>query len=133
MIRRQITLPTSADRVWTALTDPAEAESWFGGRIAWDLTPDGPLHFDDEDGSTRDGRIDTVRPGQYLRYRWWPSDEPESTTEVSYLLEPDGDGTRLTIQERSAGSAVASAAWSPWDTRIAGAWTALASLQSARA
>lgn len=133
MIRRQITLPASQEKVWTALTDPSEAEGWFGGRMDWELTPESPLHFDDEDGSSRDGRIDMVRPGRYLRYRWWPSDEPESSTEVSYLLEPDEDGTRLTIQERSAGSPVASAAWSPWDSRIAGAWTALASAQRVRA
>ena len=152
MIRRQVVIPAEPARVWEALTDPGQAAAWLGGRIEWEVREGAPLRFVDDDGRGRDGRVEAVRPGRYLRYTWWGAPRPgqdagrpasgatvepddPDPSEVSYLLEPDGDGTRLTIQERSvpAGGPQASAArgaaapaWTPWDSRLAGAWTCLA-------
>ncbi len=40
-------------------------------------------------------------PDQHLRFSWWPEGQADGeTSEVSYFLEPDGDGTDLTIIER---------------------------------
>src|SRR5579862_6172183 len=96
VIRRQLVLPVEQGRVWEALTDPEQSQSWFGGRVDWDMVEGSPLHFAGEDGTSRKGRVEMVRPGRYLRYRWW--DEGGEASEVSYLLEPDDDGTRLTVQ-----------------------------------
>jgi uncharacterized protein YndB with AHSA1/START domain len=141
VIRRQVVLPVGPDRLWEALTDPDQAERWLGGRVDWDVREGSPLSFTDEAGRPREGRVETVRPGRYLKYRWWTTpqqDEAPEESEVSYLLEPDGAGTRLTVQERSlpaqgapeglapeASASVASDAWTPWDDRIAGAWVSL--------
>jgi uncharacterized protein YndB with AHSA1/START domain len=162
VIRRQVVMPVSPEQLWEALTDPDQVAGWFGGRIEWELREGGPAHFSGDDGSERHGRVETVRPGRHLRFRWWPADgnNPRGTrdpaaghvrpgdgnaagrddeaevSEITYVLEPDGNGTRLTIQERQvAGSpAIGSQAcagdsptrWTVWDDRLGGAWAALA-------
>lgn len=115
MIRRQLTLPAEPNRVWEALTDPDEAESWLGGRIEWEPAEGGPLHFESTGGEVREGIVETVRPARHLSFRWWPADasDPGNASEVTYTLEPAGDGTLLTVQEAP----------------VADTWTALDSLR----
>jgi uncharacterized protein YndB with AHSA1/START domain len=141
-----VTLPVDQDRLWAALTDPDQAAGWFGGRIDWELREGAPLRFHQDDGGPgREGRVEAVRPGRYLRYRWWTEGSPEADeSEVTYLIEPTADGSRLTIQEReisapapggrprSAGSEGpgltaedSSTSWTRWDDRVAGAWIGL--------
>jgi uncharacterized protein YndB with AHSA1/START domain len=142
VIRRQVVLPVDQDRLWAALTDPDQAAEWLGGRIDWEVRPGAPLRFREADGTGREGRIEAVRPGQYLRYRWWTTEPPGGAeSEVTYLIEPTEDGTRLTIQERDVTSADPAGraflqemsrpgdgsppAWTRWDDRVAGAWVGL--------
>jgi uncharacterized protein YndB with AHSA1/START domain len=150
VIRRQVILPVSQDRLWEALTDPDQAAGWFGGRIEWEVREGALLRFHQDDGPGREGRVEVVRPGQYLRYRWWTENsEGEDSSEVTYLIEPTEDGSRLTIQEREvsppaggvrAGSGRAglsaedsSLCWTRWDDRVAGAWIGLSAVACPRA
>ena len=142
MIRRQVVIPASPQTVWDALTDPDLLRGWFGGEFEWDLTEGSPLRFRGDDGGWRDGRVGEVRPGSHLRFVWWPTDEAEDASEVSYLLEPADDGVRLTVQERpverpaeaptprayavETTSRPESPTWTAWDTRLAGAWAGVA-------
>lgn len=156
MIRRQVVMPVSPERLWTALTDPDQMTGWFGARVEWQLEPGSPARFHGDDGHDRAGRVEVVRPGRHLRFRWWPADGPEprggaaaapevigadegaegDVTEVSYVLEPVPGGTRLTIQEQQVepsaiGVAQARAAsprpgWTEWDGRLVTAWAGLA-------
>jgi uncharacterized protein YndB with AHSA1/START domain len=163
-----VVLPVSPDRLWEALTDPDEASGWLGGRIEWEVNEGAPLRFDDDDGRRREGRIDTVRTGRYLRYRWWTVASPGATpdqpgrpaneagdtgeageSEVTYLIEPHEDGSRLTIQEREIptatpaarlssvgvrpGDTISSFSWTRWDDRMVGAWAGLWAANAARA
>lgn len=139
MIRRQLVIPASPERVWEALTDPEHLKGWFGGVFRWELTEGSPLRFRGDDGESRHGVIDTVRERRHLCFSWWPEGQPEDASEVSYLIEPDEGGARLTVQERPlelpsgatqpqaclhpAGS---TSTWTPWDTRLAGAWVGMA-------
>ena len=44
--------------------------------------------------------VTRVDPGRLLAYRWGQSpDEPERMTEAEFTLEPDRDGTYLTVHE----------------------------------
>jgi uncharacterized protein YndB with AHSA1/START domain len=173
VIRRQVVLPVGPDRLWEALTDPDEASGWLGGRIEWEVNEGAPLRFHDDDGRRREGRIDTVRTGRYLRYRWWTVASPvqpvrpgheageageagdtgqareAGESEVTYLIEPHEDGSRLTIQERGIptssptarlssgrvlpGDTVSSFSWTRWDDRMVGAWVGLWAANAARA
>lgn len=106
MIRRQVIMPVSPERLWEALTDPDKMAGWFGAEVQWTLEEGAPARFVSDDGSERAGRVQAVRPGRHLRFRWWPTTEraegsetpdPEApaASEVSYLLEPVPEGTRL--------------------------------------
>jgi uncharacterized protein YndB with AHSA1/START domain len=139
MIRRQVVMPVTPERLWAALTDPDEIAGWFGARVEWQLEPGSPARFHGDDGHDRSGRVVVVRPGRHLRFRWWPTDRrPDSpdaqerspddidVSEVSYVLEPVPGGTRLTIQEQpvdaSTGPAQVRAGWTAWDRRLVTAW-----------
>jgi uncharacterized protein YndB with AHSA1/START domain len=152
MIRRQVVMPVTPERLWAALTDPDQMVGWFGARVEWQLEPGSPARFHSDDGPDRAGRIEVVRPGRHLRFRWWPNprggaaaapEVPEAgevteaeVTEVSYVLEPVPGGTRLTVQEqqvdpRATGFAQARAGsshpgWTEWDGRLVTAWAGLA-------
>jgi uncharacterized protein YndB with AHSA1/START domain len=101
MLERQVFIPASPEHVWETLTDPDAISTWFGAEVDWDLSPGGRARFLEDDGAVRDGRVDVVIPDQHLRFSWWPEGQADDeTSEVSYFLEPDGDGTDLTIIER---------------------------------
>lgn len=70
MIRRNVVIPASADRVWDALTDSEQMRSWFGGDMHWDLEPGAPLSYLGDDGEPREGRVEEVRPASRLRFVW---------------------------------------------------------------
>jgi uncharacterized protein YndB with AHSA1/START domain len=167
MIRRQIVMPVTPERLWQALTDPVYVAGWFGARVEWRLEEGSPARFLADDGEARSGRVEAVRPGRHLRFTWWPSPQTgregtnpgpgpgpgagdgsgagEGASEVSYVLEPVPEGTRLTIQERqivpagpslvSRTSAEVTGGWTRWDGRLMSAWGGLTarSLQGVRA
>jgi uncharacterized protein YndB with AHSA1/START domain len=144
VIRRQVVMPVSPERLWEALTEPDQIAGWFGGRVDWQLDEGAPVHFRGDDGDERAGVIEAVRPGRHLRFRWWPigpgegdggesEGEGDGASEVSYVLQPDGDGTRLTVQERPVeqdalpqAHATARGDWSTWDSRLFSAWACAA-------
>jgi uncharacterized protein YndB with AHSA1/START domain len=98
-LRRDVHLPVGADAVWTAITDPDELTRWFGASVQWDLRPGGPASFR-QPGDDREGRVEGVEPGRRLQFLWWPAGDRSQTSEVTYELQPDDDGTRLTVTER---------------------------------
>lgn len=139
MLVRHIVIPTSPAQLWDALTDPAALASWFGSQVEWDLRPGGAARFLDDDGSLRRGIVDSVLPGRHLSFRWWRSsdgdDGEEGASQVTYTLDPDTDGTRLTVTEQPvpvppAAGALACASvdpsfsgmWSRWDSRLFSCW-----------
>ncbi|HMC39788.1 MAG TPA: SRPBCC domain-containing protein, partial [Acidimicrobiales bacterium] len=107
MIQRQVVVPAASDRLWRALTDPDEAGTWLGGDLDWKVEEGQPLRFTPfrptADEPVREGRVEQVEPGRYLRFRWRPSGGgADSESEVAYVLEPAGadpDQTVLTVEE----------------------------------
>jgi uncharacterized protein YndB with AHSA1/START domain len=160
VFHRQIAFPVDIDRLWEVLTDPSSVASWFGS-VEWELAPGGEIRFADDDGC-RAGRVESVVAPRQLCFQWWPENDEADASEVTYLLEPADDGTRLTITEEpvrsrraakvpeidsavGAGSVASigpsrlavplgdegrSAWWTPWDTRLAGAWCMTAAAPS---
>jgi uncharacterized protein YndB with AHSA1/START domain len=105
MLVRQVVIPASPEQLWDALTEPESVSAWFGSRVEWELRPGGRARFFEDDGTVRRGVVDDVRPARYLRFRWWPEHQgpdanDDATTQVSYDLEPEEDGTLLTVTER---------------------------------
>ena len=126
MLQREVVFPVPPDRLWEALTEPESVSGWFGAHVEWDLTPGGRAHFVSADDGDRQGLVDDVSPGHHLRFRWWPEGDEDAVSEVSYRLDPDEAGTRLTVTERQVGTAPAPAPVRPRAAGTAGttAWSA---------
>lgn len=138
MIKRRVVVPADSDRLWQALTDPDEAGRWLGGELAWTAEEGEPLRFTPapvgDSEPPREGQVEEVVRGRYLRFVWWPEDGgPESASEVAYELEPviqddpsSPPATILTVEEAPlvpAGRASCSA-WSPLDNLQFHVWAA---------
>ena len=91
-----IVYPHKPEHVWQALTDsdalgewlmPAEFKPLIGFRY----------RFDRPDGTQVEGKVTDVEENRLLAYTW-RDEEDGQTSLVVWSLEPDGDGTRLSLQ-----------------------------------
>jgi len=100
-VTRELVLPVPPDEVWEALTDPERLREWFAN----DVERDGDaVVFRWGDGAVRRATFDEVDEPRRLGFRWSDPDAPEEETRVTFELEEDEDGTRLTVtEEPSAG------------------------------
>jgi uncharacterized protein YndB with AHSA1/START domain len=108
-IERTLELHAAPDKVWRALTDPAEIVAWFG-TAADDLREVGAtgwFGFDDEGRFAV--RLESVDPGRFLAWRW--AEESDTaiddgpTSLVEWTLEPLANGgTRLHLRESGLSS-----------------------------
>jgi uncharacterized protein YndB with AHSA1/START domain len=98
-LRRDVILPIGTDAVWKALTDPDEVTKWFGASVEWELRAGGAAVFR-LPGGDREGRVQGVEPGRRLQFLWWPAGDRSEACEVTYELQPNDDGSRLTVTER---------------------------------
>lgn len=102
-VEKTLELEASPERVWKALTDPAELGAWFPERVeGLDGTPDGWLAWDAH-GRFAVRVLESERPRR-LVWRWArESDtalEDGPTTTVEWTLRPMASGgTRLHLRE----------------------------------
>jgi uncharacterized protein YndB with AHSA1/START domain len=83
------------ERVWEAITDPAEIEAWWG-RASVDLRLGGTMRIEWLNGDvTMPATIEELDPPHVLEI----TGEPHGT--LRFELAPDGDGTLLTFVARS--------------------------------
>jgi uncharacterized protein YndB with AHSA1/START domain len=82
------------ERVWAALTDPAQASAWMGCPIRIDLRVGGHWHAFKKSGGEPwlPGVIVRVVPHRTLTYVWGYS-------VLEWLLEPDGGGCRYSFAD----------------------------------
>src|SRR5215475_9813141 len=77
-IEREMMLNVPIERVWSALTDPAEIVKWFGDGAEIDLRPGGDAVFAFGDERCR-AIVYAVEEGRRFAFYWIPgpnSDEP---------------------------------------------------------
>jgi uncharacterized protein YndB with AHSA1/START domain len=115
-IERRLELPQPVERVWSALTEPAEVGAWFGEDVTLlELRPGGRMvqHFRDPSRPelgliTSEHVITEVDPPHRLAWAWKPWPEPGEEdlpvlegphTVVTWTLEPSVTGTVLTMVE----------------------------------
>jgi uncharacterized protein YndB with AHSA1/START domain len=100
-IRREVVIPQPREKVWQALTDSAALAEWMypndfeprvGQRFTFRVPPNPKAGFD---GIVRCEVLECQPPSR-LTYSW--SAGAVVDTRVSYLLEPDGAGTRLVFE-----------------------------------
>lgn len=109
-VEKSIELRAPIDRVWRALTDPAEFGEWFrvkleGAFVVGELTRGKVTYpgYEDLNFEARTARMDKPR---LFSFTWHPyAVDPavdyskEAPTLVDFRLEPTSTGTRLSILE----------------------------------
>ena len=98
------------ERVWRAISDHNEFGQWF--KVALDQPfavgqdSTGKMTYPGYEGYPWFGRVLAIEPNHRLAYEWVPGPAEigqdlsnELRTNVEFLLEPEGDGTRVTIIE----------------------------------
>jgi uncharacterized protein YndB with AHSA1/START domain len=109
-IDRAITIAAPPERVWRALTDVEEFSAWFQVKIDGRIAPGSEVWMT----STHPGyagqrfrvRFVELSAPRRLVWQWHPGEiDPsvdysrEPRTTVTFLLEPAGGGTRLSVSE----------------------------------
>jgi len=96
-------IPAPPERVWRALTDPAELAAWF-----WPPRFETVAELETREGGALriasapaelavTGTVTAVDPGHGFSTTWrWDGEDIE--TRVTIALTPDGDGTRVTVR-----------------------------------
>lgn len=124
--KSEILIHASAEKVWEALIDPSKVKQWLfgtdmsvsewkaGGQIRYRGQWEGKTYEDK-------GEIVEIIPGEKLVSTYWSGmsgkpDSPENYQKVSYILEPAGEATKLTItQEGEMTQDSAKHSQSNWD------------------
>ena len=90
-LRFQRHLRHPIDKVWTALTDPAQIEQWWA-RAAIELTEGGHARFEWLNGdAVAEGRISRLEPPHAIAF------DTDIHGRLLWELEAEGDETQLTL------------------------------------
>jgi uncharacterized protein YndB with AHSA1/START domain len=91
-LRMERRFPHPVEKVWRALTDPAELGHWFPSQVEIDLVPGGKVRFVEESDEypSIDGEITDLDPPRLIAYTW-------DDDHLRWELRPDGDGCLLTL------------------------------------
>ena len=109
-IEKQIVLRAPRSRVWKALTDTKEFNTWFGVNLDGPFAAGKPIRGRIVNPKyshvTMEVVVEKIQPETYFSWRWHPAAldpqadySKEPTTLVEFRLEEVPDGTRLTVVE----------------------------------
>jgi uncharacterized protein YndB with AHSA1/START domain len=109
-IEKEIVLDAPRARVWRALTDVEQFNTWFGVTLTTPFTPgaevSGRINIRGFEHATMTIWIEKMEPERFFSFRWHPyavetdvDYSAEPTTLVTFTLEEEGGGTRLSIVE----------------------------------
>ncbi len=108
--KAKITINTSADKVWAALTQPEIIKKYFFGTdVVSDWKPGSHIYFRGEWKGKKyedKGVILDVEPNKLFRYKYWSSmsgieDKPENYVNITYELKEENNGTTLFITQEN--------------------------------
>jgi uncharacterized protein YndB with AHSA1/START domain len=97
VVRVEDVYDTSPGDLWSALTEPARLARWVAV-VSGDLRLGGTFEAQFTSGWTGPGRVDVCDPPERLVLTMSPG-EPD-TTVIDAVLTPEGDRTRLVVEER---------------------------------
>ena len=120
------TIAAPPEKVWRALTDPAfTARYWYGTRVESDWKVGSPITFRKPQGEPDTGKVLVADPPRTLAFSWhiaWGEMAKEKDSRVTFTIEPDGAGSKLTLvhDEFEEGSKAAEALKNGWPGILAG-------------
>lgn len=109
-IDRSIDIKAPVERVWRALSEPAELSSWFRVTIDGEMKPGGTIWLTSQHSPYAGMRfevriVELTRPSRVV-WQWHPGDltpgtdySSEPMTTVVFTLHPTADGTRVEVTE----------------------------------
>ena len=109
-IEKSIVLPAPRTRVWRAITDIREFNTWFGVELTTPFTPgamvSGRITIPNYDHLVMTLWVEAIEPERRFAFRWRPNAidpavdySAEPTTLVTFTLDDLAEGTRLTVVE----------------------------------
>jgi uncharacterized protein YndB with AHSA1/START domain len=105
-IERTILLPVPRERVWRAITQPAELSKWFARECDFTLEVGSSMTLTWASGPVACGVIEVIEPPQRFAFRWHAKPTPytdpltpENSTLVTFTLEEIDSGTQVTVTE----------------------------------
>jgi uncharacterized protein YndB with AHSA1/START domain len=98
VLRFERTLRHPPERVWTAVTDPAEMSKWFPATVETELRPGAPMRFsmDEVVPGTTDGEVLELDPPKVYAFRW-------NDDVLRFELLRNDDGCRLVFTHTLGG------------------------------
>jgi uncharacterized protein YndB with AHSA1/START domain len=97
VVRMEDTFDTGIDDLWSALTDPQRLARWIA-RVEGDLRLGGQFRASFTSGWEGPGRVDVCDPPRRLLVTM--AQDQDDETVIAAELIPDGDRTRLVVEER---------------------------------
>lgn len=85
-------LPHPPDRVWQAITEPAGLSAWFPQNIVGERRAGANLRFESATGDSFEGTMQVYEPPSVMEFGW-------GGDTLRIELQPDGDGTILTLTD----------------------------------
>jgi uncharacterized protein YndB with AHSA1/START domain len=97
VVRMEDVFDTDIDDLWSALTDPQRLARWIA-RVEGDIRLGGQFRASFTSGWEGPGRVDVCDPPRRLVVIM--SQDQDDETVIAAELVPDGDRTRLVVEER---------------------------------
>ena len=119
-------IKSTPERVWQALTDPAfTARYWYGTKLESDWKVGSPITFVKPEGEPDTGKVLIADKPRKLQFSWhiaWGEMSKEPDSRVTFTIEPDKDGVKLTLvhDDFIEGSLAAEALKNGWKGILAG-------------
>lgn len=105
-ITREITVKAAKERVFQAITDPAQIVQWFPNQVEGKIAKGERPIFDFGEHGKNQVYIEDVSPFTYFAYRWIPGSDhfigdvlTKAHTLVEFMLEEVAEGTKVTLKE----------------------------------
>ena len=118
-LEKEAFIKASPQRVFRALTEPAELERWFVQKAEVDLRPGGAIRLEWAPDAVEIGTILVLEPPHRLSYQW-EALEPSPTT-ITFELTAENDGTRLRLTHTGIGQGED---WDRYYTSVNSGWKA---------
>jgi uncharacterized protein YndB with AHSA1/START domain len=115
VVRMEAAFGTDAEDLWSALTDPQRLARWVA-RVDGDLRLGGEFRATFTSGWEGAGRVDVCEPPRRLLVTMRPGEDDQTVIEVE--LFPDGDQTRLVLEERGLPLDEAAANGAGWQAHV---------------
>ncbi len=111
MLKKEISINTSVERVWKALTQPEEMRNWYFDISNFEATEgkifDFVVSFEDEDGEHNFRHlfeILEVIPYEKLKHTWEHPGHSTGTSTLTWELVPEEDSTTVVLTHEGAKS-----------------------------